>query len=79
MRRTQVQLDEETYEALRRAAFQRRQSLSATLRDLLRTALDVRRRTTSSPGAFRFVGAFASGKVNRTSEEHDRVLGEAPW
>ena len=40
MRRTQVQLDEVTYQALKREAFERGVSMSALLRELLREQLN---------------------------------------
>ena len=76
MRRTQIQLDEEIYEALRRLAFMRRRSLSAIVRELLREALGLSSRNL---GDFTFIGAFSSGKKEAISERHDEILGEGRW
>lgn len=78
MRRMQIQIEEPTYEALRRRAFERRQSLAATVRELLEEALrpaSPRRRLKD----FKFIGAGASKRRGRVSEEHDAVLGEERW
>lgn len=79
MHRTQIQLDRETYQALRRLAFERGQSLSATIRELLRQALGITRPSPRKIEQFTFIGAFASGEPNRISEEHDKPLGEQQW
>ncbi len=79
MRRLQIQIDEATYEALRRRAFERRQSLAATVRELLLQMLGRTRPARRNLRRFTFVGAFASGRSDRASEEHDAVLGEGRW
>ncbi len=79
MRRMQIQIDEAAYEALRRRAFERRQSLAATVRELLFQRLGLTRSTGKSRRKFTFVGASASGRSDRASEEHDAFLGEDRW
>ena len=78
MRRIQIQLDETTYENLRRQAFLRRRSLAATIRDLLHRELGSptgkRRRKELS-----FVGAGSSKDSYPVSAEHDRALAEGEW
>jgi hypothetical protein len=78
MRRIQIQLDETTYESLRRQAFLRRRSLAATIRDLLHRELRApsgkRRRKELS-----FVGAGSSRDPYPVSEQHDRALAEGEW
>ncbi|HEX9531837.1 MAG TPA: hypothetical protein VGA58_03560 [bacterium] len=78
MRRIQIQLDEITYENLRRLAFLGRRSLAATIRDLLHRELGApagrRRRKEWS-----FVGAGSSRDPYPVSEEHDRALAEGEW
>jgi hypothetical protein len=79
MKRTQVQLDERTYEALRRAAYEQGRSISSIVRDTLAEALD-----TKVPGRikrmrlsdFGFVGSGRSrqGKEGPVSERHDEAL-----
>jgi hypothetical protein len=78
MKRIQIQLDEVTYENLRRLAFSRRRSLAATIRDLLHRELGApagkpRRKALS------FVGAGSSKDQFPVSEEHDRALAESEW
>ena len=79
MRRVQIQLDEATYELLRRRAFERRQSLAVTIREVLHEKLQPARKPRRRLEDFSFIGAFRSGEPNRVSEEHDEVLGEQPW
>ena len=79
MRRTQVLLDEKTYEALRRQAFQQRCSLSSLIRRLVARSLNA----ATAPRAktirdFRFVGAGRSrqARLAPVSERHDEALAE---
>ena len=77
MKRTQVQLDEVTYQALKRKAFERGVSMSAFLRELLRERLHpapVPRHL----GMFRFIGSGQSeqGGLAPVSERHDEALAE---
>jgi len=79
MKRAQIQLDDETYSALRQRAFEVRQSMSAVVRDTLAAALNVKRAKARTVGTFRFV---ASGRsLNRSgqpvSERHDAALAES--
>lgn len=80
MKRTQVQLDERTYQVLRRRAFESGSSLSAVVRDLLRRALFLpagkRRRTLRD---FPFVGSGRSrkGRLAPVSERHDEAFAQA--
>ena len=77
MKRTQVLLDEATYRALKRRAFERGVSMSALLRELLRAefnpALAPRRLE-----SFRFIGSGRSeqGALAPISERHDEALAE---
>jgi hypothetical protein len=78
MRRVQIQLDEITYENLRRLAFLRRRPLAATIRDLLHRELGTpigkpRRKALS------FIGAGSSRDPYPVSDEHDRALAETEW
>ena len=77
MRRTQVQLDEVTYRALKREAFERGVSMSALLRELLREQLN----PAPAPRrleAFRFIGSGRNqqGELAPISERHDEALAE---
>ena len=81
MKRLQIQLDDASYEAVRRLAFARHQSVAATIRELLGQTLG------SSPAQkrrlrledFTFVGAMASDGSECVSENHDDVLGQGRW
>ena len=77
MRRTQIQLDDRTYETLRRQAFQKGCSISSLVRELLGQSLGPRR--TKRPAAlkdFSFIGAGRSrqGRLSPVSERHDEAL-----
>ncbi len=79
MRRVQIQLDERTYEALRRRAFAHRQSLASLIRELLREKLESRPRKRLTLNDFPWIGAYSSGAPDNVSERHDEVLGEDRW
>lgn len=80
MKRTQIQLDERTYEALRRRAFEKGCSISSLVRDLLARSLEIdkpaQRHTIKD---FTFIGAGRSRQDRRppVSERHDEALEEA--
>lgn len=78
MKRTQIQLDEKTWETLRERAFRERRSIAEIVRAMLRTHVEktARPRNFSS---FSFIGSGASrGRGRgRVSERHDEVLSEA--
>ena len=78
MVRTQIQLDEVTYRAARRVAFERHVSLSAVVREALAAALPGVQRP-SRRADFAFVGAGRSrqGNLAPVSERHDEALAEA--
>ena len=77
MRRTQIQLDEATYQALKRKAFERGISMSALLRELLREGLDISPMPRSIEN-FGFIGSGRSrqGRFAPVSERHDEALAE---
>ena len=78
MKRTQIQLDDRTYHALRQRAFQEHRSISAVVRDTLSGALNLR-----PPRAhvkdFSFIGAGRSRHRpgHPVSEHHDEALAAA--
>ena len=79
MKRTQVQLDEETYALLRRRAYEQHCSLSSLIRDAVRQGLG--RRTRRRPRTlkdFPFVaaGRTTQGRLAPVSEHHDEALAE---
>jgi hypothetical protein len=80
MKRTQVQIDEATYEALRRLAYEQSKSVSAVVRALLSQALQPKgREKPLSLKDFKFIGAARSspGKLARVSTRHDDALADA--
>lgn len=82
MKRTQIQLDEPTYEALRRRAFEEKRSLSSVIRKLLADAMEGGRpRRRRSLKEFASIGAGRSrqGRLSPISERHDEALAEALW
>lgn len=74
MVRTQIQLDEETFEAIRSIAFRERVSISEVVRRCLRQFLKGGRKR-SRRRAFTFIGAGASGQRD-LSERHDEAFSE---
>ncbi len=78
MIRTQVQLDEDLYEALRRKAYRERKSIAATVRAILARALGRPPDRRNKPRTrFTFVGAVR-GKAKDVSVRHDDYLGRGP-
>jgi plasmid stability protein len=79
VKRTQIQLDEATYQALRRRAYEEQRSISAVARRILARALAPAARRLPAAGRFSFVGAGRSrqGKLAPVSERHDEALAEA--
>ena len=76
MTRTQLQIDDETYEALRAKAFNERRSMSAVARDLLRESLGLARpERRPVDEEFTFIGSGSSGLTD-ISERHDDYLAE---
>ena len=80
VKRTQIQLDEVTYEALRRKAFEKGCSISSYVREVLAYSLGTgaakQKRTLKE---FRFIGTGKSrqGGLAPVSERHDEALAEA--
>jgi len=80
MKRTQLQLEESTYEALRRKAFKEGKSISAVARELLAEGLgEQRRERRLTIDDFPFVGGGRSrqGRLLPVSERHDEALVDA--
>jgi hypothetical protein len=78
MRRTQLQLDESTYQILRKQAFERGVSIAALLREAVTAYLS---HTPAQPRftEFTFVGTGRShqGNLSPVSERHDEALAKA--
>ena len=85
MRRTQLQLDDPVYEALRRRAYDTRTSIAGVVREALKAYLVLRPRHApreKRPEPVRrpsFVGSFRSddGALRPVSERHDEALALA--
>ena len=77
MRRTQIQLDERTYEILRRRAFEKGCSISSYVREVLAYSLGTAKgKPKPSVDDFSFIGAGRSrqGRLSPVSERHDEAL-----
>lgn len=80
MKRTQIQLDERTYEALRRRAFEKGCSMSSLVRELMARSLGTGTATQQSTiKDFTFIGAGRSrqGRLSPVSKRHDEALAKA--
>jgi plasmid stability protein len=79
MKRTLIQLDEDTYARLRRRAFEQSRSISALVRELIAKGLAPEdRKYPKRVDQFSFVGVSRSkqGKLSPVSERHDEALAE---
>ena len=78
MKRTQVQLDETTYEALRSAAFTRGVSMAAVVRESLQQYFAIDTAPAWELGDLTFVGSGSSTRtgLEPISERHDEALAE---
>ncbi|MBI4201446.1 MAG: CopG family transcriptional regulator [Chloroflexi bacterium] len=78
MKRTQVQLDEATYQLLRRKAFERGLSMAALLREALHEYLGLGLPKHRLLEEFHFIGSGQSeqGNLAPVSERHDEALAE---
>ncbi len=77
MKRTQIQLDERTYETLRRRAFEKGCSISSLVCKLLANSLGIAKpKQRTSIKEFSFIGAGRShqGRLSPVSERHDEAL-----
>jgi hypothetical protein len=76
MKRTRVLLDEPTYEAVKRRAFERRVSMSTVVREALRTYLSAPKEVGWRVGDLAFIGSGASdaGELAPLSVNHDEAL-----
>lgn len=76
MTRTQLQLDNDTYQALRLRAYTERKSISAVAREAMRKGLGLAEPAHSLKEArLTFVGSGASGRED-ISVRHDEALEE---
>ena len=80
MKRTQIQLDEQTYGALRRQAFEKGCSISSIARELLAHSLGTdkaKQRATIKNFTFIGAGLFPQDRLSPVSERHDEAREEA--
>ena len=81
MRRTLVQLDEETYRKLRQQAFRQARSISSVVREMVVTGLEghAGRKKPTQITQFSSVRAGRSkqGRQSPVSEKHDEALAAA--
>jgi hypothetical protein len=78
MKRTQVQLDESTYQLLRRMAFEKEISMAGLIRQVLQEHLGTRPARRRRVEDFTFIGSGYSNesKFDPISERHDEALAE---
>jgi len=77
MVRTQLQMDEDTYEALRESAHKQKKSMSAVAREILRESLlDRKPKESDLKEKFSFISSGSSGESD-ISVNHDKYLEEA--
>ena len=81
MKRTLIQLDEETYRRLRQQAFRQERSISAVVREMVAKGLESdasrQRRTRLSQFASVRAGRSKQGRLAPISEKHDEALAKA--
>ena len=80
MKRVQIQLDDTTYAALRRRAYEGHRSISSVVREELGKALlpkKPRKRVTLKDFPFVGAGRTKQGVLSPVSERHDEALAEA--
>jgi plasmid stability protein len=78
MRRTLIQLDEDTYRKLRERAFSQERSMSSVVREMVARGLaaeaDGNRRTRVRQFASVGAGRSTQGRLAPVSEQHDEAL-----
>jgi plasmid stability protein len=79
VRRTQLQLDELTYQEIRRRAFRSGKSMARVMRELLQQALAADRVTPDErwEKALEIVGKYEDQPGEEVSARHDEYLDEA--
>ena len=80
MRRAQIQFEESLYKAVRRRAFERHLSVSAVVREAVRSQVGEYGlgRDTAKRRKLSFISSFSSrqGRLKPVSERHDEALAE---
>lgn len=81
MIRTQIQIDESVWEALRHRAFKERESLSVVVRKILRASVEGEKARGASGRSLRKFSFVASGKSSdskvRVSRDHDSEVADS--
>ena len=79
MIRTQIQLDESTWERLRQIAFQKKTSIAAVVREMIKAQVSPKRKTKLRMEDFTFIGSGRSrGKGAGTiAERHDEEFADS--
>jgi hypothetical protein len=80
MRRAQIQLEEETYDALRHKAFKEKKSIAGVIREIIRkeiTPSGQSHHKTVKDFNFIGIGRSRQGLSKPVSERHDEALEEA--
>ena len=81
MKRAQIYLEEDEYEALRQAAFKKRTSISAILRGLVQVSVIGRARKPAkryAAGLLEMAGTLHDTKRDVAERHDDYLWGEAP-
>lgn len=81
MKRAQIYLDDAEYEALRAAAFKRRESISAVLRQLIQISIvgkSKSRRKRYAAGLLEMAGILHETKSDVSQRHDDYLWGDAP-
>jgi len=79
MKRTQIQLDEEVYDRIRRRAFHEKRSIAGLIREIIQKEMTPSDHSPSpSIGDFKFIAAARSKQniLKPVSERHDEALKE---
>ena len=78
MKRTQIQIKDDTYEQLRKRAFEENTSIAAVIRDILDDSLGTKRPKLFRLKDLHFVGIGSSepSEYDPISERHDEFLGD---
>lgn len=78
MIRTQIQLEDSTWERLRHIAFQRKRSIAAVIREMIRAQVSPQQKAKLHLGDFTFIGSGRSrGKGAGTiAERHDEEFAD---
>jgi hypothetical protein len=82
--RTQIQLEVDMYQNIRKMAYRQGKSMSAVVRELLDAAIKLqakpaKRKKRLTVGEIKFIGIASEPYPDNISERHDEILGEIEW